>query len=150
MLNQIKKLEAALAHADALNTKVSAANVAWHIDHSLRVIIGICNTLANSNPAEYKWKFNFVRTLIMWRGSIPRGKGKAPKAVLATDAITTQSITEQLTKAKQAIQQLDTLPANSFFKHPYFGLLNLKPSIEFLHLHTKHHLGIIDDIVKGK
>ncbi len=149
MLNQLKKLEAALAHADVLNAKVSKANVAWHIDHSLRVIIGICTTLINSNPTEYKWEFSFWRTVIMFSGRMPRGKGKAPKAVVANDAITTQSITKQLTKAKQAIQQLDTLPANSFFKHPYFGLLNLKPSIEFLHLHTKHHLRIIDDIVKG-
>ena len=41
---------------------------------------------------------------------------------------------------------LETLNANSYFKHPYFGDLNLKKTLWFLNLHTNHHLKIIKDI----
>lgn len=36
-----------------------------------------------------------------------------------------------------------------FFKHPYFGNLNVKDAIKMLKLHTRHHIDIINDIIKG-
>jgi hypothetical protein len=146
--HSIQQLQHSISNESVLNTHVSAANVAWHIDHSLRVITSICTTLSNSNPSQYKWSFNLVRTLVYITGSIPRGKGKAPKAVISTDVITPDSLQQQISLAKEAIILLESLPANSFFKHPYFGLLNLKSSIVFLKIHTKHHQKIINAIIK--
>ena len=48
--------------------------------------------------------------------------------------------------AKNSLVDLETLNANSYFTHPYFGDLNLKKTIWFLNLHTNHHLKIIKDI----
>ena len=41
------------------------------------------------------------------------------------------------------------LHANSNFKHPYFGVLNLKMTKRFLEIHTNHHLKIIKEILQS-
>ncbi|OFY91000.1 MAG: hypothetical protein A3K10_09410, partial [Bacteroidetes bacterium RIFCSPLOWO2_12_FULL_31_6] len=141
-------LEQKVSHADATNPKISSKGVDWHIDHSLKVINGIILSLKKSNPSEYQWKFNVTRTYILIKGSIPRGKGKAPKSVVNDTTIILTDIENQLKEAKELILELDSLPKNSNFKHPYFGLLNLRMSKRFLKIHTNHHLKIIDDIIK--
>ena len=144
----LKDLENKIAHQNAFNEKVSKSDVAWHIDHSLKVILAVTEALKKSNPTEYQWKFNFKRQLVYTLGFIPRGKGKAPKAVQSFEEITTESIEQQFKKAAVALGELQQLDKNSNFQHPYFGSLNLKPTLKFLKIHTHHHLKIIDDILK--
>jgi hypothetical protein len=50
---------------------------------------------------------------------------------------------------KTRLPVLDTLHPNNYFKHPLFGNLNIKSTIKMLVLHTRHHIGIINDIMKG-
>ena len=142
----VQELEKNIAFRDTLNLNVSQAKVSWQIDHSLKVIIGVCTSLKNSNITDYKWKFNYVRTLIFLKNSIPRGKGKAPKAVQSFDEISLDNLNEQLQLAKELLESIKNLPAKSNFKHPYFGILNLKQTIAFLNIHTNHHLKIVKDI----
>ena len=148
LTNQLTVIEQAITHADKINTTVSQKSVDWHLDHSLRVIIGICKTLNQSNPDEYKWKFNKLRLIIFTKGSIPRGKGRAPKSVLPKDVITIEEIQQQLNEAKQLVISINELPKKSNFKHPLFGLLHRDKSIKFMEMHTQHHLNIINDIIK--
>ena len=49
---------------------------------------------------------------------------------------------------KDRLDVLNTLQPNNYFTHPYFGQLNLKAAIKILNLHTKHHITIINDIIK--
>lgn len=144
----LKDLENKVAHLNAFDEKISKSNVAWHIDHSLKVIIAITESLKKSNPSNYQWKFNFKRQLVYTLGFIPRGKGKAPKAVQSFDDITKETIELQLKEASIALEEIQQLDGNSYFQHPYFGSLNLKPTLKFLNIHTQHHLKIIDDILK--
>lgn len=127
---------------------VSAKNVAWHLDHSLKVINSVCNALKTSNPLDYKSTFSFIKFYIFLRGSIPRGRATAPKSVVSNDEILKSAIESQLTSAKINLQEIKNLPANSHFKHPYFGKLSLKKSQRFLAIHTNHHLAIVNDILK--
>jgi len=46
--NELAELERFIQHMDKRNSSVSASTVGWHIDHSLRVIIGIFRTFQNS------------------------------------------------------------------------------------------------------
>ncbi len=144
----LKALESKIAHQNTFNEKVSKSNVAWHIDHSLKVILAVTEALKKSNPSEYQWKFNLKRQFVYITGYIPRGVGRAPKAVQSFDEITQESIEQQVKKAAIALENLQQLDKNSHFPHPYFGSLNLKPTLRFLALHTYHHLKIIDDILK--
>lgn len=140
-------LENAIPFYDQRQELVSAKNVAWHLDHSLRVINNVCEGLKTSNPKNYKSSFSILKFYIFFRGRIPRGKAKAPKSVFSNDEILKSSIESQLALAKKNLQEIKNLPANSHFQHPYFGKLSLKKSQHFLEIHTNHHLFIVNDIL---
>ncbi len=143
----ISSLEQKIAHFDAVNLKVSSNGVDWHIDHSLKVIIAIVQALKNSTPAEYQWKFNAARVYFLTKGSFPRGKAKAPKSVMNNEKILIDDVLAQLITAKLLVSELNSLHPKSHFKHPFFGLLDVRTTNRFLKVHTNHHLKIIDDIV---
>lgn len=129
--------------------KVSRSSIGWHIEHSLKVIHQIVETLEKSNPNEYKWRFNFWRIVVITFQKIPRGRGKAPEAVLPVGEISMEILKQSMDKAKSSLKKIKNLDPNAHFAHPYFGLLNLKPTQIFLAIHTNHHLKIIKDIAKN-
>jgi hypothetical protein len=145
----IVELESKIKSKDAFNSKVSHEDVSWHIAHSLKVIYNILKVLQNSNPEEYRWKFNRNRSFVYLFNSIPRGKGKAPKSVLPTEDLTIEFLQSEFKKVRESILELDHLDPKSNFTHPYFGQLNLKQTKKLFLIHTKHHLKIIDDIIKA-
>lgn len=53
-----------------------------------------------------------------------------------------------ITETRNNIKQLALLPSDKFIEHPVFGQLKLDETINFLDTHTKHHLKIIEDIIK--
>jgi len=145
---EFTEIERFIEEYNKQNIKISAKGIDWHLDHSLKVIIGVCGQLKKSDPSAYRWKFNAIRVFVYTFKFFPRGKGKSPKAVLPPENILKQDLKNQLFKAKQDINSIMSLPAKSHFKHPYFGFLNLKKTKIFLKLHTLHHLKICRDIIK--
>jgi hypothetical protein len=55
----------------------------------------------HSNPADYKWKFNFKRSVVILLNSFPRGRAQAPEAVRPGEAINKTTIVELLERARQ-------------------------------------------------
>ncbi|TXT30947.1 MAG: hypothetical protein FD136_1594 [Chitinophagaceae bacterium] len=145
----IKELDTCIANAEKVNPAVSSSSVGWHIDHCLMVINQIIGAVNASNPQEYKWSFNFKRLVVFTTGKIPRGKAKAPATVVPTSAFDEVDVRLKMEKSLQKLTILNQLPANHFFVHPFFGHLNVKGTKKMLALHTKHHLEIINDIIKG-
>jgi hypothetical protein len=145
---QVQKLTEYLQVFDKINLSVSAASVAWHIEHSLLVIKQITATVAQSDPALYQRKFNFTRSWVFLSNYIPRGKAKAPKVVIPGNDLDLKTLEESVAHTYQAINYLKDCQANQYFMHPFFGALNQQQTIRFLAIHTKHHLKIIQDIVK--
>jgi hypothetical protein len=148
LLLLIENLESKIESREAINTLVSKSDVAWHLDHSLKVIIGVINTLKKTNPEKYQWKFNFKRTVVFALNNFPRGKAKAPETVVSKGLVTIDDLKSQIELTKQQIEDLKSLHPKSNFTHPYFGMLNLKETIHFLYIHTHHHLKIVEDIIK--
>lgn len=145
LLNQ---LESKIPLSETLDEKISQANVAWHIEHSLLVIDSIRKFIVDSNPKDYKWSFNFTRSLVLLIKTFPRGRAKAPKSVRPVTQLTNSNLRTHLEATRTSISVLETLPKNSYFKHPIFGKLNSKQTIIFFEIHTNHHLKIIKDIIK--
>ena len=143
----LDELEAEIKRGDQTEARVSKSGVFWHIDHSLRVIHGICKSLQKSDPAEYRYQFNKNRALLFPTGKLPRGVGRAPKVVVADHPhFEAAALLEHLENCRKAWQDLENLPPKAWFKHPVFSNLNLRRSKRFLYIHTLHHLKIIRDI----
>ena len=145
----LNDLENHIVLFNKLNTGVSDSSIGWHIEHSLKVINQIAIVLEKSNPKEYNWKFNFWRIVIMTSKKIPRGRAKAPKTVVPEGIITIETLQQSLEKARVNLKKTETFDSNTHFLHPYFGVLNLRPTQAFLAIHTNHHLKIIKDIAKN-
>jgi hypothetical protein len=144
----VQQLEAQIPNAAATNTAITTSTVGWQITHTLLTINQIIKIVSASNPADYKWSFNLMRTVVFIRKRIPRGKAQAPKVVQPKENITQATITAEIAKTYQLLEVLPTLAANNFFPHPYFGRLNKQQTIKFLIIHTQHHLNIINEIVQ--
>jgi hypothetical protein len=148
ILTLLTELESAIPAADSRKIAVSQSCVGWHIEHTLLVINTIMDTLRKSDSNRYKWKFNLARTMVQTTGKIPRGRAQAPTSVVPPGAHSLEKLQEQLLLTKKNLLYLQRLPANSYFRHPYFGDLNVKPATRFLFIHTLHHLKIIRDILR--
>ena len=150
LLKQVKQLEIHIPDYAKLKPTVSAANVGWHIEHSLMVFVTIITGLENSDPALYKGSFTMNKFLVYALNKIPRGKARAPKIVQPVGEMIPENVLPQVEKAVAKIKALANLQKHHHFPHPYFGSLNLKETIKFLTIHTKHHLNIIEDILHVK
>ena len=143
----IQQLENYLVFLKTEKPSVSTANVGWHIQHSLLVIIKVIESIQQSDPLEYKWKFNVKRSIVFAMNGFPRGKAKAPKSVEPAEIITNELVIETLSIASKSLSILDKCSPNQYFNHPFFGKLNVKSTHKFLKIHTHHHIKIIKDII---
>ena len=153
-ISELKKLLTQLEHAipdfEMKNLSISNSNIGWHIEHSLLVFNGIIETLSKSNPKDYTWKLNFKRIVVFAKRKIPRGIAKAPKVVIPKENYSIESLLQHIEKTKIKLEELRKLNPKQFFNHPGFGNLRLKKTIQFLEIHTQHHLEIIADIERGE
>lgn len=145
----ITALEQRIPQQKIANEKVSAASVGWHIEHTLLVLNGISKTIAASDPTAYKWSFNFGRMVVLFTNEIPRGRGKAPQRVQPNKPFDAETLKNRVASARESLKLLEGLDPKSNFEHPYFKQLNLKQTLQFIAIHTQHHLDIIDDILKA-
>jgi len=145
----IDLLETKIEFADYTSPLVSKSSVAWHIEHAVRALKQITKAIIESNPSEFEYKFSAIRIIVMTTGTIPRGKGKAPKSVTPQQIISKEELRQNIADLKHTMIMLDKTPKDHFFKHPVFGNLKYKDAIRFMVIHTNHHLKIIDDIIKN-
>ena len=153
-MEELKKLfielESEIINQQILNPLVSKSSIGWHLEHVLLTMNLVIESIQKSNPENYKRRFNFNRILVFTLNKIPRGKVRAPKAVRPKEDFTADSLIIHFQKGKINLEKLNTLSANNYFDHPFMGHLNLKATIKFVKIHTKHHFNIIKDIIESK
>lgn len=142
------KIESLLPHQSKFQPAISGAPVGWHIEHSLLTINRIIAALEQSDANGYKSSFKLNKLIIFTLGKIPRGRAKAP-GIVQPKEFDANSLVIHLEKTKEKIRELQHIPPENYFLHPYFGHLKVKKTIRFLVIHTQHHLAIIDDIVNS-
>ena len=150
LTSRLSQLEFAIPKFEKFDSSISNSNIGWHIEHSLLVFNGIIETLSKSNPKDYTWKLNFKRIVVFAKRKIPRGIAKAPKVVIPKENYSIESLLQHIEKTKIKLEELRKLNPKQFLNHPGFGNLRLKKTIQFLEIHTQHHLEIIADIERGE
>jgi hypothetical protein len=147
LISLVQQLKDYIIYKDLRNEGVSSSDVAWQIDHSLKVINFVSERLINSDPMLYESRFNRWRFLFFNLNYFPRGKVRAPKSVSSSEMISSESLSSQFQQVYQNIKKIKTADKNAHFRHFIFGVLHKQRTIHFLNLHTNHHLKIIKDIV---
>lgn len=144
---QLVTIEGFFDKKDISNPEVSKSGVGWHLDHILKVINNISDSLAISNPSDYTSTFNTQRVFVLTTGFIPRGAAQAAASVTPPDTILLDSLRLQLENAKQNLNAFENLNAEAHYKHAVFDNLNRDQTRRFLEVHTRHHLKIVADIL---
>lgn len=143
----ITTLENHIKNHSVSNPKISKSNIAWHIDHSLKVVNNVCIALQSSDPKTYINNFSLLGKVFFKLGFFPRGKAKAPKHVRPPEVILKDDLISQIELAKTNVKTIAGLDKNAYFKHPLFGNVNTPRIYRFLLMHTNHHVKIINDIM---
>ncbi|MDQ3047978.1 MAG: hypothetical protein M3R27_10550 [Bacteroidota bacterium] len=147
---QLLELEAKIEQTEILSPAISSSSVGWHVEHTLLTINAIIEALKRSDPSQYKWEFSLPKILVFMLNKIPRGRAKAPGQVQPQPNFNKITLAEHIKKTRAHLKDIQPLSANHYFEHPYFGKLNIQPTVKFLGIHTQHHLDIINDIIKQK
>jgi len=127
---------------------VSKVPVYWHAEHSLNILRDVLLLLEQSSPADHKPTFSFLKFFVMTTGYIPRGKASAPKQTMPESAGDMTALIKKCAQVQFQIDNVDSIKADACFKHPFFGWLDKKETVRFMIIHTKHHLKIVNDIVR--
>ncbi len=148
--DQLEQLSNFIAKGDLATYTISQGSTYWHIDHSLSILTAILQSMEDSNPADYKPKWSFTKSLIMLTGRIPRGKGKSPKNFIPkSEDLNQHRLAEKLEAVRIKLGKLNQLPSGAHMPHPLFGSLKRKEALKFMRIHTHHHIKIIQDIIKA-
>lgn len=149
LTNLLSQIEQNIPYKNKNNPVVSKVNVGWQLDHTLKVINRVCQSLEQSNPNDFKKDFNLQRSILFTLCYIPRGQANTPKTVKPPNLISTTDLHTQLEAAKNHIHSIPLLEKNAHFKHFIFGTLTKDKTLRFLEMHTKHHLKIVNDILSA-
>jgi len=145
---EIQQIRSYLEEIDINKTSISSSSVGWHLDHALRTIYAIIKALQRADPSLYKWEFNLGRVFILTFKFIPRGTAIAPKNLVSQSNVNKERILVLLNKTEASLARLTELDPNSYFIHADAGTLKLDAAKKFMLIHTRHHLKIIQDILK--
>jgi len=145
--NQLDEMEILLEKSTSMNSKVSDADVAWHLEHNLLVINQVITNLKHFNVQMFQPTFSIAKWFVILVGIIPKGKVKAPQAVSPKEGSDKDKIIQELALARENVEDLKSIPLNKYFEHPIFGHVNVRLTSRFLAVHTHHHLKIIHQIL---
>ena len=145
LINEFKNK---VINQEIINLSISQGSVGWHIEHSLLTINKIVEALKKSNPENYKRAFNFARLLVFTINKIPRGRAQSPASVTPAD-FNESTLQHHILLTNKNLKELESLQADNYFEHPFFGKLNLSAAKKFIAIHINHHCKIINDIIKA-
>ena len=131
------------------NKIISNWSVGEHIDHICNVVSSIDRTLRDSDPNLNSEKFNFGKLFVLTFGYIPRGRGKSPNDVLPNIKIDSIELRDKINLIGGIRDGMNNLNHGHWIIHPIFGVLKCKNALKFTDIHTRHHVKIINKIMRN-
>ncbi len=147
----------ALAADDALLTKkvdrISHWTVAQHLEHIALVNLGIITRVheaLKTTPENSSGRVSLLGCVVLWTGTIPRGRGKAPVPTMP-QLTSFEDVRKKLTAARETLVALEAqLPevqtARGRSPHPALGMFTAAHWVRFIPIHTHHHDKIVHEI----
>ncbi len=148
LFRDLARLAIRMKYSEESNPTISSAPVGWHIDHTLKVINYIYDELESSDTANYSPSPNPVLEYVLKKKKIERGRVHSSKEVMPPENITAEELITQLEEAKIKVIKIRMLEENQFITHHMLGQMKRAQAVKFLKIHTRHHLEIIEDILR--
>ena len=126
---------------------VSEWSIGMHVHHCCLAMIRICQSLTASTPPTPRSRFSLVTTLVFLSGRIPRGRGRSPDVVLPRRDVSPTELWTLLDQSERLLTEAHDLDPKTWFRHFAFGVFDRDKALRFTHIHNRHHLRIISDIV---
>jgi hypothetical protein len=137
------------AMLDSRDLKATVPKSAWcvaeQLDHTIKVASWSIQVLLKPELPTLPYGINTLGRLVMLFGWIPRGLGKAPVKLVGTPA-TREQLETQLAELDSVLDRAAAEPPRGnepVLRHPVFGGLSFAQALEFVVIHTRHHLKII-------
>jgi hypothetical protein len=135
---------------------LSRWSVGEHLEHIARVDLstftGLERVLADPGSGSPR-RISWVGRGVLLVGWIPRGVGKAPRAVLpraeSAEAVRAAVAEAAATVARQAGVLAELARLRHGIRHPYFGVLGGAEWLRFLVIHHHHHEKIVSELRAG-
>ncbi len=142
----LEDLQSSVASAALRAPAVSEWTIGMHVHHSCLAMIGICRSLIASTPPPPR-SFSLVTALVFFTGRIPRGRGRAPDAVLPRQDVSQAELGRLLEQSERILPEVHDLDPKTWFRHFAFDVLDRDKTLRLILIHNRHHLRIISDIV---
>ena len=153
-----QRLDDPEARLQEARPEVSGWSPAQHLHHMALVnaaAVGQLCRWVHGEVATQEGRPNAAGRLILWRGRLPRGRGRAPEAFHPDAAPDGDMLERALTESRSHLEALapylDVLRrCPGGVPHPVLGVLTAMQWLRFARIHAEHHLAIVRDIEKHR
>ena len=146
---QLKSFESLVASAHVRRPELSGWSVGQHIEHSLIALSGMGLALRKEHPGLGERPANEYRDLVLSTGTFPRGVVQAPDISIPSENPDPIHLTRMISKTRSRLGNPLELAETSTIIHPIMNVMYRNEVIEFMVIHTGHHLAIIKDLLKA-
>ncbi|NQV72541.1 hypothetical protein HQ496_05420 [bacterium] len=126
---------------------ISKWSVGQHIEHSLIAISGMILALRKEHPGTGSRAPNVYRDSVMEAKQFPRGAIEAPAISRPSESPDQKFLQRMLIKTSNRVGNPLEISQKATLIHPIMNVMYRDEAIEFMTIHTEHHLKIIRDIL---
>jgi len=127
--------------------EISKWSVGQHIEHCLIAISGMALALKKQHPGSGSRGPNEYRDLVMETKKFPRGVVEAPAISHPGENRSVAFLHSLILKTRNRLGDPLSLAETSSIIHPIMNVMYRDEVLEFMTIHTAHHLLIIDEIM---
>ena len=149
MNSEVEALRGVVPAAATLAPDVSKWSVGMHVQHCGLAMNEVCRSLVSSEGPPPPSGFNLVTSAIFLTGRIPRGRGKSPEQAIPGEGVTPDELETILGESERWLEKVGQVSADHWFRHFAFGVLDRERTLKFIRIHNRHHLRIVQDILRA-
>ncbi len=143
----LDEIEQYFPHLDQRNPNVSAWCVREQLHHTLLSADGIARSVVESTAGARRPSLSPIKWIVLTTGRIPRGRAQAPKRVRPSASVSREALEQLLVHARESLASAEAADPAAWYEHFVFGVMRRNAAVKLIHVHTRHHLAIVKDIL---